>query len=75
MFAAAGRRPPSCSTSWTADGTPGAIAPKGDINPQVRGWVNYCAAFDSSELSYLRRRLNKHLNHWAMRKSKRMKDK
>jgi RNA-directed DNA polymerase len=44
-----------------------------DINPQVRGWIDYYGAFYRSELSFLQRRLNEHLVRWAMRKFKRLK--
>lgn len=43
-----------------------------DINPQVRGWINYYGAFYRSELSFLARRINEHLVRWAMHKFKRL---
>ncbi len=46
-----------------------------DINPQVRGWVNYYGAFYRSELGFLARRINEHLVRWAMHKFKRLKGK
>jgi RNA-directed DNA polymerase len=45
-----------------------------DINPQVRGWINYYGAFYRSELYSLARRINEHLVRWAMQKFKRLKD-
>ena len=44
-----------------------------EINPRVRGWVNYYGAFYRSELYFLARRINEHLVRWAMRKFKRLK--
>ncbi len=44
-----------------------------EINPQVRGWINYYGAFYRSELHFLARRINEHLVRWAMRKFKRLK--
>ncbi len=32
-----------------------------DINPQVRGWINYYGAFYRSELSFLALRIDQHL--------------
>jgi hypothetical protein len=46
-----------------------------DINPQVRGWINYYGAFYRSELNFLVRRINAHLIRWAMHKFKRLRDK
>jgi RNA-directed DNA polymerase len=46
-----------------------------DINPQVRGWINYYGAFYRSELSFLPWRINEHLVRWAMHKFKRLKNK
>ena len=37
-----------------------------DINPQVRGWINYYGAFYRSELRFLAWRINEHLVRWAM---------
>jgi RNA-directed DNA polymerase len=45
----------------------------GDINPQVRGWVNYYGAFYRSELYPLAKRIDEHLVRWAMRKFKRLR--
>ena len=45
-----------------------------DINPQVRGWINYYGAFYRSELGFLARRINEHLVRWAMHKFKRLKN-
>jgi RNA-directed DNA polymerase len=44
-----------------------------DINPQVRGWVNYYGAFYRSELYPLAKRIDEHLVRWAMRKFKRLR--
>ena len=44
-----------------------------EINPQVRGWINYYGAFYRSELYFLARRIDEHLVRWAMRKFKRLK--
>jgi hypothetical protein len=44
-----------------------------DINPQVRGWINYYGAFYRSELSFLSARIDEHLVRWAMRKFKRLR--
>ena len=44
-----------------------------DINPQVRGWINYYGAFYRSELSFLALRIDQHLVRWAMQKFKRLK--
>jgi RNA-directed DNA polymerase len=46
-----------------------------DINPQVRGWINYYGAFYRSELSFLAWRINEHLVRWAMQKFKRLRRK
>ena len=46
-----------------------------DINPSVRGWINYYGAFYRSKLYFLQKRINEHLVRWAMRKFKRLKDK
>jgi RNA-directed DNA polymerase len=44
-----------------------------EINPQVRGWINYYGAFYRSELNFLVRRINEQLVRWAMHKFKRLK--
>lgn len=44
-----------------------------DINPKVRGWINYYGAFLRSELYPLARQLDGHLVRWAMRKYKRLR--
>lgn len=46
-----------------------------DINPQVRGWINYYGAFYRSELYSLARRIDEHLVRWAMHKFKRLRGK
>ena len=47
----------------------------GEINPQVRGWINYYGAFYRSELRFLAWRINEHLARWAMHKFKRFRGK
>ena len=47
----------------------------GDINPQVRGWINYYGAFYRSELYSIARRIDEHLVRWAMQKFKRLRGK
>ena len=44
-----------------------------EINPQVRGWINYYGAFYRSELSFLAKRIDEHLVRWAMQKYKRLR--
>ena len=46
-----------------------------DVNPQVRGWINYYGAFYRSELYSLARRIDEHLVRWAMHKFKRLRAK
>jgi RNA-directed DNA polymerase len=46
-----------------------------DINPQVRGWINYYGVFYHSELFSLMRRIDEHLIRWAMHKFKRFRGK
>jgi len=46
-----------------------------DINPQVRGWINYYGAFYRSELHSLALRIDQHLIRWAMQKYKRLRGK
>jgi RNA-directed DNA polymerase len=46
-----------------------------EINPQVRGWINYYGAFYRSELRFLAWRINEHLARWAMQKFKRFRGK
>jgi RNA-directed DNA polymerase len=45
------------------------------INPQVRGWINYYGAFYRSELRFFAWRINEHLVRWAMHKFKRFRGK
>src|SRR5580704_4619049 len=45
------------------------------INPQVRGWINYYGAFYRSGLRFLAWRINEHLARWAMQKFKRFRGK
>jgi RNA-directed DNA polymerase len=45
------------------------------INPQVRGWINYYGAFYRSELRFLAWRINEHLARWVMQKFKRFRGK
>ena len=44
-----------------------------DINPQVRGWINYYGAFYRSELGFMAKRINEHIVRWAMHKFKRLR--
>jgi len=46
----------------------------GDINAQVRGWINYYGAFYRSELHSLAQRIDEHLVRWAMQKFKRLRN-
>ena len=46
-----------------------------DINPHVRGWINYYGRFYRSELRFLAWRIDQHLIRWAMRKFKRFRRK
>jgi RNA-directed DNA polymerase len=42
-----------------------------EINPQVRGWINYYGAFYRSRLQLLANRIDEHLVLWALHKFKR----
>ena len=44
-----------------------------EINPQVRGWINYYGAFYRSELYAIAARIDEHLVRWAMHKFKRLR--
>jgi group II intron reverse transcriptase/maturase len=44
-----------------------------EINPKVRGWINYYGAFYRSELYSLAGHIDGHLLRWAMRKFKRLR--
>ena len=44
-----------------------------DINPQVRGWINYYGRFYRSELYSLAKRIDEHVVRWAMHKFKRLR--
>jgi hypothetical protein len=44
-----------------------------EINPQVRGWINYYGAFYRSELYAIAARIDEHLVRWAMQKFKRLR--
>ena len=44
-----------------------------DINPKVRGWINYYGAFFRSELYSLAAHIDEHLVRWAMQKFKRLR--
>jgi RNA-directed DNA polymerase len=46
-----------------------------EINPQVRGWINFYGAFYRSELYSIAARIDRHLVRWAMRKFKRLRGK
>jgi RNA-directed DNA polymerase len=43
-----------------------------DVNPKVRGWINYYGAFYRSELYSLAHLIDEHLVRWAMHKYKRL---
>ncbi len=45
-----------------------------ELNPQVRGWINYYGAFYRSELLFLATRIDEHLHRWAMHKFKRLRN-
>ena len=44
-----------------------------EINPQVRGWVNYYGAFYRSRLHRIAERIDEHIVRWAMQKFKRLR--
>ena len=44
-----------------------------EINPQVRGWINYYGAFYRSRLHRIALRIDQHLVRWAMQKFKRLR--
>jgi len=44
-----------------------------EINPTVRGWINYYGRFYRTELIWTLRRINRYLVRWAMRKYKRLR--
>lgn len=46
-----------------------------DINPQVRGWINYYGAFYRSELHFLALGIDQHIVRWLMQKYKRFRGK
>jgi RNA-directed DNA polymerase len=46
-----------------------------EIDPQVRGWIDYYGAFYRSELYSLARHIDEHLVRWAMQKFKRLRGK
>jgi hypothetical protein len=46
-----------------------------EINPKVRGWINYYGAFYRSELYSLARHIDGYLVRWAMQKFKRLRNK
>ena len=45
-----------------------------EINPQVRGWINYYGPFYRSELYAIAARIDEHLVRWAMQKFKDSED-
>ncbi len=45
-----------------------------DINPQVRGWINYYGRFYRSELNSLAKHIDQHIVRWAMFKYKRLRN-
>jgi RNA-directed DNA polymerase len=44
-----------------------------DVNPVLRGWLNYFTEFYPSAVIPIGRRMDRHLMHWARRKYKRLK--
>jgi RNA-directed DNA polymerase len=44
-----------------------------EINPIVRGWINYYGGFYPSRLVQILRHINEYLVRWAMRKYKRLR--
>ena len=44
-----------------------------EINPQVRGWVDYFGAFYRSRLHRIAERIDEHIVRWAMLKFKRLR--
>jgi hypothetical protein len=44
-----------------------------EINPPVRGWINYYGRFYRSTLYSLAQRIDEHLVRWAMQKFKRLR--
>ena len=44
-----------------------------EINPKVRGWINYYGAFSRSTLGSLAAHIDAHLLRWAMQKFKRLR--
>ena len=44
-----------------------------DVNPVLRGWLNYFTAFYPSAVIPIGTRMDRHLMHWARRKYKRLK--
>ena len=44
-----------------------------EINPQVRGWVDYYGAFYRSRLHRIAERIDEHIVRWAMQKFKRLR--
>ncbi len=44
-----------------------------EVNPQVRGWINYYGRFYRSTLYSLATRIDEHLVRWAMQKYKRLR--
>jgi RNA-directed DNA polymerase len=45
----------------------------GQINPTVRGWINFYGRFYRSKMTSLLENINEHLARWAMRKFKRLR--
>lgn len=43
------------------------------VNPQIRGWLNYYGAFYQSALDLLREHLDLHIMHWGKRKYERLR--
>jgi group II intron maturase len=62
---------PLLAACTCAPGTPSAASP-GEINPVVRGWMQYYGAFYRSALLPLLRRINAYLMRWLRKKYKRL---
>ena len=44
-----------------------------EVNPTVRGWINYYGRFYKSELVYVLKSINHYLMRWATQKCKRLR--
>ena len=43
-----------------------------EVNPVLRGWLNYFTVFYSSAVNPISKRVDRHLMRWARRKYKRL---